>query len=51
MFRFLIKAENEAVQNLKTLLTNPLVLTQPHMTSLYMVNIDTCDSQVGCVLL
>lgn len=39
------------VENVKTLLTSPTVLSLPRTTGQYKLNINECHSQVGCVLL
>lgn len=44
-------AEEDAVENLKTALTNLLILALPCKTGQHKVNTITCNSQKGCALL
>lgn len=50
-FPFRTKSKKDAVDNLKTLQTNPPILAHPRKVGQYTVDTDACDSQVGCVLL
>lgn len=43
--------EKQAVDGLEKILTNPPILGLPQATGHYTLNADTCDTQVGCVLL
>lgn len=44
-------SEEEAVESLKRALLSPPVLALPHRRGTFVIDVDACDTQVGCTLL